>query len=54
MKKFRVISLIIALILVMGLYFSACSTDSGDTKDKIVYTSKDASGNIYRLTITQM
>lgn len=44
---------ILAVVLVFGLSFTACNTDSGVKYDPVVYTSKDASGNTYKLTITK-
>jgi len=44
---------ILAMVLVFGIWFTACSTDSGEKYDPIVYTSKDTSGNTYKLTITK-
>jgi len=44
---------ILVMLLVFGIWFTACSTDSGEKYDPIVYTSKDTSGNTYKLTITK-
>ena len=44
---------ILAMVLVFGLWFAACSTDSGEKYDPIVYTSKDSGGKTYKLEITK-
>jgi hypothetical protein len=44
---------ILAMLLVFGLCFTACSTDSGEKNDTLVYTSKDSGGNTYKLEITK-
>jgi len=50
--KFLVIG-ILAMVLVFGIWFTACDTGSDEKYDPIVYTSKDASGNTYKLVITK-
>jgi len=44
---------ILTTVLVFGLWFTACDTGGGEKYDPVVYTSKDASGNTYKLSITK-
>ena len=55
MKRFCVFPLILAVLLVMGLFLTACGGDGSgsETYDPITFTSKDAAGNTYKLTITK-
>jgi hypothetical protein len=52
MKKTSKMFGIITLLAVIGFSMAACG-GGGDGYDPIVYTSKDASGNTYKLTITK-
>jgi len=44
---------ILAMVLVFGIWFTACDSNGGGKYDPIVYTGNDASGNTYKLEITK-